>query len=128
VVSIWHNHHRNSGLHVPNCNHLCDGHGSQHQPGDVHVKHAVRLLHPVQDKTALHCGSQQGIAPYLLAYVLRFVLPSPGNFSVLHIEAAQTINYYLFLAAAALRTQRRCRQALYCSMTAPLILRITFVK
>ena len=35
------------------------GHRTYYRPGHLHVQHALRLLHPIQDQTALHPRFQQ---------------------------------------------------------------------
>ena len=37
-----------------------DGHRSKLQSGDVHVQHAVRMQHSVQDEAAIHYRNEQG--------------------------------------------------------------------
>ena len=59
MVSLRQHNHRSPGRQVPHHNHLRHGLGPVYQPGHFHVKHAVRMLDPLQVQITLYCHHEQ---------------------------------------------------------------------
>ena len=51
-----------SGFVLCYCGGVCDGHITQRQPCHLHVQHAVRLQHPLQNQASLPHHHEQGRA------------------------------------------------------------------
>ena len=49
------------GINISHGGCLRDGHIPECQPRDIHVKHDIRLQHPLQDKTTLYTRHEQGM-------------------------------------------------------------------
>ena len=50
---------------LPDSGGLRDGHVAQHESGDVHVEHALRVLHPLQGQAAVHRRHEQSASRFI---------------------------------------------------------------